>query len=102
MAHLLRHYTIDEIGLNLDPNGYLSGEVAVELNEIIDTDLEGFLDLISEKLVGSSLLTDISYEVSGVGGSYEVVIKVTGDPSLILNDQDSDLDSDLSECAGKS
>ncbi len=85
MSHLLRPYTNEEIQLNLDHGGYISGEVAVRLNDIIHTDLEGFLDLISEKLVGSSLLADISYEVSGVSESGDIVVKVTGDPSDVLN-----------------
>jgi hypothetical protein len=84
MSHLLRPYTNEEIRLNLDHDGYISGEVAVALNDIIHTDFEGFLDLISEKLVGTLLLADISYEVSGVSGSGDVVIKITGDPSDVL------------------
>lgn len=86
MSHLLRPYTSEEIRLNLDKDGYISGEVAVELNDIINADLEGFLDLISERLIGPSVLADISYEVSGVNGTGQVVIKVTGDPSYLLND----------------
>jgi hypothetical protein len=86
MSHLLRPYTSEEIRLNLDKHGYVSGEVAVELNDIIHADFEGFLDLISGKLVGTSLLADISYEVSGVSGRGQVVIKVTGDPADLLND----------------
>lgn len=86
MSHLLRSYTTDEVRSNLDAEGYVSGEVAVELNEIINSDLEGFLDLISDKLVGSVLLSDISYEASGVSGTGQLVIRVTGDPSDLLND----------------
>lgn len=85
MSYLLRPYTKEEIRLNLDDDGYISGEVAVSLNEIIHTDLEGFLDLISERLVGTSLLADISYELSDSSGSGNLVIKVTGDPSDLLN-----------------
>jgi hypothetical protein len=86
MSHLRRPYTSEEIRLNLDKDGYVSGEVAVELNDIINADFESFLDLISEKLTGAPVLTDISYEVSGVSGRGQVVIKVTGDPADLLND----------------
>ena len=45
-----------------DDNNYIRGIVKVELSDMIENDLEGFLDLISEKLTGSPLLMDIGYE----------------------------------------
>ena len=46
----------------------MSADVTVELNEIIDNDLEGFLDLILER-AGEPLGMDVSYYVKGVDGS---------------------------------
>lgn len=86
MAHLLKPFTVAEIRQNLDANGYISGDVLVDLSDIIDNDLEGFLDIISEKLVGNDLLMDITYEVAG-GSKDGVVINVTGDPSIAIDDE---------------
>jgi hypothetical protein len=61
-------------------NGTVTGIVKVTLQEVINTDAEGFLDRLGEELVGSSLLMDISYEVVGNNGN-TLLIQVTGDPS---------------------
>lgn len=64
-------------------NGFVSGKVRVELSEMIGVDLEGFLDLISERLTGSELLCDLSYEIVGLSGETPVLL-VTGDPQMII------------------
>lgn len=71
---------------NKNEDGYIEGKVMVHLSDIIDNDLEGFLDLISEKLTGSPLLMDINYDV--VDGTAEgcIIIKVRGDVSEILEE----------------
>lgn len=56
--------------------------VEVDLSEIIDTDLEGFLDILSERATGSPLLMDISYKVIGCEND-TLKIEVDGDPSEI-------------------
>jgi hypothetical protein len=48
-----------------DPSGWIDDVVVpVELSEIIDNDLEGFLDIIGER-VGSPLMQNIGYHVVG-------------------------------------
>lgn len=42
--------------------------VDVELYEIIDNDFEGFLDILSERVSDTVLLTDISYRIVGHDG----------------------------------
>jgi hypothetical protein len=84
MSHMLRPFTKEEILQNLDEDKYISGNVAVELSSIVRHNRESFLDLLSTKLVGNDQLMDISYEATGVSGTGEVVIKVTGDPSQAL------------------
>lgn len=41
--------------------------VTVDLSDVIDLDLEGFLDLISERAYGTPLAQDIEYEIVGHG-----------------------------------
>lgn len=55
--------------------------VEVDLDDVIGLNLEGFLDLISEK-AGEPLLTDINYEVLGTTQDGMIVLKVTGDPHV--------------------
>ena len=71
----LKKYTKDE-------NGYALGIVTVNLSDIINTDLEGFLNILSEKLTGSVLLMDTSYKVISNDGD-SLSIEVSGDVSMI-------------------
>lgn len=75
------------IRARLDEYGYVTGCVAVETDEMIEGDLESFLDLISERLVGSSLGMDLSYRAVGVDDG-DVVFEVTLDPSAVLDEAD--------------
>lgn len=76
---LKKPLTARQIRLNLDKEGYITGVVEIDLPEVIRRDFDEFLDLISEKLVGSSLLEDISYRI--VGHTAEAIhLEVTGDP----------------------
>lgn len=69
-----------------DDNNYIRGIVKVELSDMIENDLEGFLDLISEKLTGSPLLMDIGYEPVSVFEE-ELYLLVSGDVSGILDEE---------------
>lgn len=69
-----------------DDNNFIRGIVKVKLSDMIGNDLDGFLDLISEKLTGSPLLMDIGYEPVSVfeEGLY---LLVSGDVSGILDEE---------------
>lgn len=69
-----------------DDNNYIRGIVKVELSDLIENDLDGFLDLISEKLTRSPLLMDIGYEPVSVSeeGLY---LLVSGDVSEICDEE---------------
>ena len=74
-------YKSDRVGLVLAYWG-----VALNLGRPLvsqtDHDYEGFLDLVSERLVGGDLLMDITYEVVGWNPETKAVkYQVTGDPS---------------------
>ena len=80
----------EEIIASRDENNYVEGYVQVHVSTLIDNDLEGFLDIISEELIGSDLLMDINYEVVGVEEGNELIIKVTGDVSGVLETEEED------------
>lgn len=70
-----------------EPHGYAIGVVTVDLSDFIDNDLEGILDLLSERLTGGSSLMDIAYKVVGHDGD-ALHIEVSGDVSMILDQDD--------------
>lgn len=95
MTPLTAPYTTAQLKSMVEgkPDTYVTGRIALPLDEIVAFNLEGFLDLISEKLVGSTLLMDITYKCVGsieAGDEHEVLIEVTGDVSMILTNEQSD------------
>jgi hypothetical protein len=85
---MMKHYEILKKPLKLkaaDREGWLTGVIAVDLSEIIDLDLEQFLDLIAVRLSGSELLCDIDYAVVGHAGD-ELHLKVSGDTSMMRDE----------------
>lgn len=65
---------------------YVTGVVNVDIDDMLLGDHETFLDDISIKLVGSPLLTDITYRAADVADDRTVRIEVTGDASIILDE----------------
>lgn len=68
-------------GENTD--GYVTGAVSVSPSDLIDNDLEGVLDILSERLTGTDLLEDISYRVIGAADDM-IHVEVTGNPVSVL------------------
>lgn len=77
-------YKPEELKKLADENGYVEGNVVVPLSNIIDNDLEGFLDLLGEKLVENDCLMDISYKPVGVIVDQGIIIWVRGDVSEVI------------------
>lgn len=79
---LHKPYTEQEIRQQMDEHGYVSGLVSMTFSAIISYDCEQVLDILSEKLVGSQLLSDISYNAVGVddvrSGDSDIIIEVRG------------------------
>lgn len=67
----------------MDEKGYVEGNVFVSLSEIINRDLDGFLDRLGERLVDNECLMDISYKPVGVVDG-KIVIRVRGDVSEVI------------------
>ena len=82
---LTQPYTREELRSNMDEDGCVEGKVIVDFNQILDIDLEGFLDCLSERLTGSLLLMNIDYNVVGIIGPDELVINVSGNVSNIID-----------------
>lgn len=61
----------------------------VDVDELIERDLEQFLDLIAERAFGSVLASDLSYRVAGSKpSSGQLLLAVTADVSAILDEHD--------------
>ena len=60
-------------------DGKVEGIVRIGLSEM-HCDFEGFLDLLSEKLIGSDLLQETDYLLVGASDG-EALIEVWGDPT---------------------
>ena len=60
-------------------NYYVEGVVYITEFEIIDNDFEGFLDIVSNRLVGVGVLSDVEYQLVGCDTkSDELYYKVSG------------------------
>lgn len=79
-----------EVLASRDENNYVEGYIQIHISDMIDNDYEGFLDFISEKLIGNDLLMDINYEVVAQAKKMfpnELILKVTGDVSTIIEEE---------------
>lgn len=68
--------------VRVDQNNFINVQVELELSDIINNDLEGVLDLLSEQATGSEVLSNITYTVVGHCGN-TLSVNVTGDISMI-------------------
>lgn len=92
---LQKPLTIEEIKerVKKEDSTYVEVVVEVSLSQLIDNDLDGFLDLMGEKSVGSVLLQDIQYKL--VAGHEDVAyIQVIGDVSGIIDFEDDGIEYD--------
>ena len=80
--------TIEEVLASRDEKNFVEGYVRVTMADIIYRDYEELLDLIAEKLVGSNLLMEIDYDVVAVEPDNVLVLRVTGDVSAVISDDD--------------
>lgn len=72
-------YTEEELKKIANEDGAVEGIVAVGLNNVLETDFEGFLDIVSSLLIGNVLLQDISYKVVGCDSDDNTLhLKISG------------------------
>lgn len=74
----------EEIIANRDDSNFVEGYVEMNLFDMVGVDDDDILNEISTKLVGSDLLFDIVYEVVAVGEKNNLILKVTGDASYVI------------------
>lgn len=79
--------SIEQMKEMMSKDNFVSGVVSVSIHECINSDLEQFLDIISERLTGSSLLSNSNYELLGQDGD-NLLFRVTGDASLIIEENE--------------
>lgn len=96
LEYLMEPFTDEEILKEKDENNYVSGVIAVPITNVIDADYEGFLDLISTKLVNSDCLMDIRYGVVGQTEDGDLLIEVSGDTSNLGYDFENEEDIEVS------
>jgi hypothetical protein len=76
--------TLDQIKSGLSSDGFITGKILVDMDSVVGLDPESFYDLISERLVGSDLGMDITYQVVGANNG-SVVVQASLDPSAVLD-----------------
>ena len=75
-------FTNEEMLIVVDENYVLEGKVKIELGEIIDGDLESFLDLLDEKLTDGLMLQEINYEmIKCIPKENSIIFNISGDIS---------------------
>jgi hypothetical protein len=70
-------------------NGFITVELALDLTDLIGTDIEGLNDLVNERILESGYMGNLAYRVIGHtpgedGGHFisgQVLLSVTGDVS---------------------
>lgn len=82
--------TQEQMKAMMNENCYVTAIVPVYVSDLIDNDLEGVLDLLSELMTGSLCLMNIGYKVVGVIDEYTLAIQVEGDVSEVINDYDEE------------
>lgn len=90
MKILERPMTVDEAKAVADKDGFVSAIVRLDLNDAIACGgIDGFCDILSNKLIGDDLLMDISYAVVGCDKETgEILVKVDGDITASLGIED--------------
>lgn len=61
-----------------DEDGYLEGDIVLSMPELFENDEDELLDLMSNRLVGEPLLTDISYRAIGTTDDGDIIVRVHG------------------------
>lgn len=81
---ILKPLTIEELRTNANENNYVEADVIIGFDNILEMEYEEFFNTLSEAVTGSPCLMDISYEVVGIAEKDNLIIRVRGDVSEIL------------------
>lgn len=75
----------EEMAKQQTEHGHITGKVELELKQIINSNLEDFLDLLSYGLTNSYCLSDINYTIVGHTAT-TIIFEVTGDADGCIDD----------------
>ena len=67
-----------QIAERITNEGFIEGVVIVSLYDLIDGDLEGFIDILSYKLIDCLDLIEMKYRIVGLKSGIELLIHVSG------------------------
>ncbi len=84
-------FDLTELKARADENGVVTGEVIVYLPDLVDYDHEALLDYISDRLTGTSILTDISYHALRVNEHGQIVLSAEGNIADIVDSYENEL-----------
>jgi hypothetical protein len=79
----------DQMREMVDVDFYVTVTVEMDLEDAIDNDHEGWLDILSSAVTGDELLMDISYKVVGIIGE-TLLIQVSGDVFECLEEEEEE------------
>jgi len=68
----------EEYLLAADRNGCVGFRIKIELSDLIENDLEGVLDLISEQCINSPLLSNLAWDIESAK-CQTITLRVRGD-----------------------
>lgn len=78
----------------MEKDGYITVNVAIPFDDIVEGDIDSLNNYISELLFESYMFYDISYQPIAVNDNGDIIIKVTGNITQILANVDGDEDDD--------
>ena len=81
--------SLEVIEEEADEDGYITAYVAVALDDdLIESDREGFLETLSQKITGTDAMCEITYRAVGIldpeSCDPDIVMEVTGDVSELI------------------
>jgi hypothetical protein len=95
MDFITKPLTPAELVAAADKDNFISVNVALDVDTMIyGGDIENFLDDLSDKAVGTTLLMDVSYRAVGVTDDGLIIFKVEGDITAILETEAENADED--------
>ena len=79
--------TTAELIAAADSDNFVTVNIEVGIDTLVDNDFEGFLDFLSSSVTGTELLMDIAYKPISVNGE-SIVLSVSGDISEIVDSEE--------------
>jgi hypothetical protein len=67
---------------------YIKENILIELNDLINNDFEQFLDIVSMKVTGTELLSEIGYNIFGLMDKHTLIMEVTGNISECVDTEE--------------